>query len=605
MAEPQDSITTFSGRRCTRTRRLDPTSPISSITITSSSLLGMAPTSVVAGSSAQSAPSSRQEDPSSATIASFAPLQTLAQTPTPSRNLPSVQTAPVSSGQDSPPGNAQSSPTGSTAPPAPASDLLPTTQAQPSEQTPQLFVLSSLQAPDPSVRQSPQPSATTSSTRLITSISSSPSPSPSPSSSQSGPTVIGDDTNSSPASSGDGPSSRPPISVPIAGGVVAGLVGIALVAALVFLCFRRRRQGKNALPRRGEAGEKGDQAGEIDEMNDSVVAGAVPSHARTDSRESESTNTAGSQRRSRWSHSTGLPPNSPRSRAMSAPVAFRSRFNGLVAGIKTRMDRKKDSPPLGHPASPSPNTESLYSIDDPFLDPIQPLRPAALRIVNPDTSKPSTPIPKNNTSQPIISSTTITTPTRSPLRNPFADPSSPQGTTPEYLRHPGHSRTQSLQTALHSHPPTPHATSFHSASLQTPNPNAADYPHPSYSYPYPTPHLSPAPSSPLPNTHLHPAVRPLFTPHPSPHPIDSTRTSMTTPYLSTARRVRGKSDPFDLDRPEVLGFGNVSGRREVQDSVTRPALAGVRKSSTPGWGVAGGPEASGNRGSRANVGMAR
>jgi hypothetical protein len=44
------------------------------------------------------------------------------------------------------------------------------------------------------------------------------------------------------------------------------------------------------------------------------------------------------------------------------------------------------------------------------------------------------------------------------------------------------------------------------------------------------------------------------------------------------------SDPFDLDRPEVLGFGNVLGRKEVRASVTRQNSKSNRTSSVPNFG---------------------
>jgi hypothetical protein len=55
-------------------------------------------------------------------------------------------------------------------------------------------------------------------------------------------------------------------------------------------------------------------------------------------------------------------------------------------------------------------------------------------------------------------------------------------------------------------------------------------------------------------------------------------TRLFTPGLPTGRTVR-QSDPFDLDRPEVLGFGSVFGRREVRGSVTRQPSRGKRVST--------------------------
>jgi hypothetical protein len=59
-------------------------------------------------------------------------------------------------------------------------------------------------------------------------------------------------------------------------------------------------------------------------------------------------------------------------------------------------------------------------------------------------------------------------------------------------------------------------------------------------------------------------------------------TNLFTPGLPTGRTVR-QSDPFDLDRPEVLGFGDVIGRKEVGGSVTRQASRNRRVSSVGNW----------------------
>jgi hypothetical protein len=58
-------------------------------------------------------------------------------------------------------------------------------------------------------------------------------------------------------------------------------------------------------------------------------------------------------------------------------------------------------------------------------------------------------------------------------------------------------------------------------------------------------------------------------------------TNRWTSGMRPNRTVR-QSDPFDLDRPEVLGFGNVVGRKEVRASVTRPGQ-GRRTSSVGNW----------------------
>lgn len=62
-------------------------------------------------------------------------------------------------------------------------------------------------------------------------------------------------------------------------------------------------------------------------------------------------------------------------------------------------------------------------------------------------------------------------------------------------------------------------------------------------------------------------------------------TSMFTPAMSSGRTVR-QSDPFDLDRPEVLGFKDVGGRKEVNASLTRQPTRAKRTSSIGNWGNA-------------------
>jgi hypothetical protein len=61
-------------------------------------------------------------------------------------------------------------------------------------------------------------------------------------------------------------------------------------------------------------------------------------------------------------------------------------------------------------------------------------------------------------------------------------------------------------------------------------------------------------------------------------------TNFFTP-APTSRTVR-QSDPFDLDRPEVLGFGSIFNRKDVNGNITRQPTRSKRTSSVGNWGNA-------------------
>ena len=160
--------------------------------------------------------------------------------------------------------------------------------------------------------------------------------------------------------------------------------------------------------------------------------------------------------------------------------------------------------------------------------------------------------------------------------------------TPEYLREAAHKRTQSATTALRSHP----ASVAYTASIYT---NAENpFFDPSDAPPVPQQPLPPNPPRRPSNAY---APMPMFNATSSGasresngsfllygEPGPSRPTTNMYSEIGAAPRIR-QSDPFDLDRPEVLRFG-LTGQREVRASVTRQnSKRSNRASSVSGWGA--------------------
>jgi hypothetical protein len=321
----------------------------------------------------------------------------------------------------------------------------------------------------------------------------------------------------------------------IVGGVVGGVAGLALICALLFFCLRKR---KTKQPRWSEKNVEGPRFLErVKAMPASVgvmlakVKGIKKGPAKNPY-----------QRHSQQDSVSSIYSTAD-SQGFYAPGDFMIRSSSRKSE-RNRL-RKKNSSVSSQPILPGLLAETDRN---PFADP-EP--PRILRLSNPDAS-PRGPL----TPQPAI------TPARP--NDPFSSPFDDANLMPPVK---GHMRTQSQASALSSHPPSfifpsgppppsqpPQASHNRRSSMAFPTFDATstaasgdtDY----------TLYGEPGPSRPV--------------------------TTMLTPGLATGRTVR-QSDPFDLDRPEVLRFGNIMGRTEVRSSVTRQPTRSKRTSSMGNW----------------------
>jgi hypothetical protein len=221
--------------------------------------------------------------------------------------------------------------------------------------------------------------------------------------------------------------------------------------------------------------------------------------------------------------------------------------------------RKKNSSVSSHSTFTGIPENMEKNANNPFADP-EP--PRILRLSNPDSS-PRGPL----TPQPAMTSAHLA---KDPFASPFDDPS----ILPPVQ---GHKRTQSQASALSSHPPS---FIFPSRS----NVGNKDPVGPPQVTRVPLPDQKRRSSMALPTfdaTSTAASGESDYTLYGEPGP-SRPATSMFTPGLPTGRTVR-QSDPFDLDRPEVLGFGSILGRKEVRGSVTRQPTRSKRTSSAGNW----------------------
>ncbi|OAG03475.1 uncharacterized protein CC84DRAFT_841056 [Paraphaeosphaeria sporulosa] len=395
---------------------------------------------------------------------------------------------------------------------------------------------------------------------------------------------------------------------PIAGGVVGGFVGLALVSALLFLCLRRRNDGtfekwQQRLSEKREREEGGLSAKirAIPEKIRGIPAGLRVFVARLKGDKSGPASNP-YRKHTRNASSVYSVGTARRSQSISEPPSkFRQQLRGFggfgrmptLKRSRTFLQKKQDSLVVGQ-NSPFPNI-----VDDPvlrnsnagvnpFADPPDP--PKSLQLLNPD---PASPQPQQ--SGPLAPKPAAKS-ERNP-RDPFAsildeiDAQNGSG-TPEWLRETAqqHKRTTSSQTALHSNPVTYHASSIYTDRQSNPFFDPSDPP--------PLP-----PTRPLPPTPSKPAN--TYAPLPQFNATSSTVSRMSQdsfffgepgpsrPATNVFGRGVRQSDPFDLDRPEVLSFGKVGGRM-VRGSVTRQNSR-KRSSTVPNWiNVNDGPYESGS-----------
>ncbi|KAJ4303443.1 hypothetical protein N0V90_002338 [Kalmusia sp. IMI 367209] len=382
----------------------------------------------------------------------------------------------------------------------------------------------------------------------------------------------------------------------IAGGVVGGFVGLALISALLFFCLRRRKTGtfekwQQRMSEKNE-GEGGflTKLRMVPEKVKNIPAGVRIFIAKIKGNKSGPTSNPYRRHTIRSSvssvYSVGT---NRRSQSISEPPSkFRQQLRGFgdrmpsLKRSRTLLQKKQDSLVIGQ-KSPFPGivedpvVRNSNGIENPFQDPLDP--PKNLQLLNPD---PASPQLQDQQRGPITPKPAATSERNS--RDPFAslleeiDAQNGSG-TPEWLRETAqqHKRTTSSQTALRSHP-----TSKYTASVYT------DAENPFFDPSDPPP----VPTQPLPPN---PPVRPAnaYAPLPQFNATSSTvsRISKDSFFFGEpgpsrpatnmyGSRVR-QSDPFDLDRPEVLGFGNVGGRT-VRGSVTRQNSR-KRSSTVPNW----------------------
>ncbi|OAK94804.1 hypothetical protein IQ06DRAFT_298288 [Phaeosphaeriaceae sp. SRC1lsM3a] len=343
----------------------------------------------------------------------------------------------------------------------------------------------------------------------------------------------------------------------IVGGVVGGVAGLALICALLFFCLRKRKAKQ---PRWAEKSDQGPRfleklkaipasvgvlVAKVKGIKKGPTKNPYQRHSQQDSVSSiySTTESQGFYAPGDFSFAKRSPSRSSRSSKKSERNVLRKKNSSVSSQmtIKPILEKRE------------------IDISNPFADP-EP--PRILRLSNPDSS-PQGPL----TPQPAVTSAQLS-------KDPFVSPLDPPGS---FLPARGHTRTLSQASALSSHPP-----SFVFPPLNDPvNKGAIGPPPPSQA---PLPAQKRRSSMALPTfdaTSTAASGESDYTLYGEPGP-SRPATRLFTPGPPTGRTVR-QSDPFDLDRPEVLGFGNVVGRREVRGSVTRQPTRSRRTSTAGNW----------------------
>ncbi|KAF2687833.1 hypothetical protein K458DRAFT_414909 [Lentithecium fluviatile CBS 122367] len=386
----------------------------------------------------------------------------------------------------------------------------------------------------------------------------------------------------------------------IAGGVAGGFVAIALISALLFLCLRRRKTGTFERWQRKMSEKSSGDSGFIAKIKavphklQAIPAGvgilfakikgnkAGPSsnpYRRHTVRSSvSSVYSAGSNRRSQ---SISDPP----------PKTLRQQLRGFgdrmpsLKRSRTLLQKKQDSLIVGD-RSPFPGIvddpvlRNSKGAEDPFRDPVDP--PKTFLLMNPDPASPRVDGSQEQQRGPLTPKpTAVSERSRDPFASIMDELEKRNGSgTPEWLKDTAqkHKRTTSAQTALRSHPPSTATISVYK-DVENPFFDPSDAP--------------PVPNQPLP-PNPPPRAANAYGPLPAFNATSSTisRESSSSFYFGEpgptrpgtdmfgGSRVR-QSDPFDLDRPEVLSFGAVNGRG-VRGSVTRQNSR-ARRSNVPNW----------------------
>ncbi|KAF2742711.1 hypothetical protein M011DRAFT_472033 [Sporormia fimetaria CBS 119925] len=629
MSTPQDSITTVDGRRCTRTRVR------TALTSTSTTVAAQATTNdaanvvqVQAQSSAEAAPSPPPATPSPAQASEddvedepddppeqAQPVPTRAP-PAPSSSTASVNNAPTPpvaaapgrvafDSDDSRETEAARIPLSSVRGPTPTpvirlssqADILiaslPSSTLETSQSLRQSTMEAILEEPQPTTRPEPEPEPTAGSD-LLGDSSGMISPDPDSDSNQGGLTISSNNNVGS-----------------IVGGAIGGFAAVVLVSVLLFLCLKRRRSREPLLKwpkginekEEEEVGFMGTVAGASSKLK-AFTAGigalflgirekmARPSRQGYDRHSARSSMSSVYTARvgNRGSRSMSEPP----SRLREQLGALGHRFGDRMPSLKrsrTLLQKKPDSLVIGA-KSPFPGivddpvTRRSSGAENPFADPKNDgnFRQSIDRPVQNREGL-------NDQQRPPITPKAAVHSNRS-SRDPFASildqlEEARGNRTPDWLRDTAHKRTQSATTALRSHPP-----STYTASVYTTAENSFLDP----------PDVPPVPKQPLPPDPKRPSNAytsnlPTFNatlsttsressgsfyfgePGPS---RPTTNMFSEVSVMSTAFKKGRESDPFDLDRPEILGFGQVGGR-QVRASVTRQSSRHNRTSTVPNW----------------------
>lgn len=637
MATPQDSITTVGGRRCTRSR-----ARTAATSILTSAAAETTPTELTSSSSeAQQIQSSAAAPPdpppssappaASSAIGTDSPVSSAAQL-SPLANLAPSPPAAVVPDPGAVVSQAEVETQAAAAPSAaPSSSSVPTTTSAASSDSNNAAVTSA-----PSISSAVVPSESSVETSPEGSQQSAQPVLPSdqqPNDQPAQPTSTGVPSGGSagiiaPEQGGDTGSGLTIANGGntniggIVGGVVGGFAGLALISVLLFLCLRKRRskepfekwQKRVAEKEDGGPGFLGglkavpDKLKVVPEKLRAIPAGAGVLVGKLKGQKSGPAQNPYNRQSVRSSVSSVYSVRSNgRSKSISEPPSkLRQQLRGFgdrmpsLKRSRTLLQKKQDSFVAGA-KSPFPGIvddpvlRNSKGTDNPFADPLEP--PKTLQLLNPDpNSREGTPKPNQSIWDGLkdqqrgpITPKPVTMSDRG-SRDPFAsildELEERDGSgTPEWLRDTSHKRTQSAATALRSHPPSNYTSSVYTT---------ADNPFVDPS------EIPPVPSQPLPPN---PPRRPsnAYTGLPTFNAMSSaaSRESNTSFFfgepgpsrpttnmfseVSAMPRVGRQSDPFDLDRPEVLGFGNVSGRREVRASVTRQNSKSNRRSSVPNW----------------------
>ncbi|OAG14856.1 hypothetical protein CC77DRAFT_1025469 [Alternaria alternata] len=353
----------------------------------------------------------------------------------------------------------------------------------------------------------------------------------------------------------------------IIGGVFGGVAALALISILLFFCLRKRKS------RPVRWNEKQETGPSFLARLKTIPSGVGAFVARI--KGSEAGPMSNPYQRHAAQASVGSVysrDSNGRGRSSSEPQGF---FGVKRAGSNNSRSSKKSERNLlrKKPSSISSNYRFPGIIEDtgspnPFADPGP---QSKLLVLNPDPR-----------SAPVTPQVPAATADAAP-RDPFASVMDPPGAAPAWAQPPTHhhQRTMSSISALSSHP----VSSFYTAD----NP----FRDPPYAPPVPTQAVLPShtrrSSMALPGFNALSTVdatstfasrdSDIFFGEPGP---SRPSTNFFTP-APTGRTVR-QSDPFDLDRPEVLGFNSIFNRKDVNGNITRQPTRSKRTSSVGNWG---------------------